>query len=214
MWTAAPPSSPAAPGLLPRRQLLRARRRSQVVRSLRSIIPGLIFALMAAALFLLVRGAQDGRLSSPSSLTDARILNPRFSGRDSDGRGYTLSAQAAVREGKDGQTIRLDTPRLTRGDRTDDLITVTAPEGEYSEAEKVLVLRGGVVAEGSSGYRFETLTARAEVDSGTVSGNHPISGIGPMGSMRANSYIIREDGAYITLRGQVRSRLHNGKPRA
>ncbi len=190
-----------------RQRLRRARHRSNAVRTVRSMIPGLIVALLGAALFLIVRSAQESRLSVAPGVADARILNPRFSGRDADGRGYTLSAISAARDENDQHIVNLDTPKLTRGDTQTDLITVSAPEGVYNETAETLVLRGGVKAIAANGYHFETYMTHVDINASIITGTHPISGVGPMGTMRGNAYRITQDGSRIVLSGGVRGRI-------
>ena len=55
----------------------------------------------------------------------------------------------------------------------------------------------------SEGYEFTTTAARVFVQEGRVQGLQPLSGFGPLGDMRADSYEIVDDGDRVILRGNV-----------
>jgi lipopolysaccharide export system protein LptC len=80
---------------------------------------------------------------------------------------------------------------------------VSAPVGVYYQNAEYLDLFQAVRIRDRDGYEFTTTAARVFVQEGRVQGLEPLSGNGPLGDVRADSYEIEDDGDRVIFRGNV-----------
>ena len=59
----------------------------------------------------------------------------------------------------------------------------------------------------SDGYRFETQSARINLESGRVIGEKPIVGWGPAGTLAADRFEIHDSGQLLQFEGRVKVTL-------
>ncbi len=147
-----------------------------------------------------------------------RLEQPRFSGADAAGRPFTLTAEWALPDGPDPESVALGPLEgealLEDGAR----VTMSAGAGEIRPKERTLSLRDGVVVETSDGWRVTAPTARADLEAETLRAEGPVSGDGPQGRLEAGAMRAarRADGDYIWFEQGVRLRIDpaaaKGKP--
>jgi lipopolysaccharide export system protein LptC len=90
--------------------------------------------------------------------------------------------------------------RLNLGGRK--VTTLTADAGTYDEAGKTVTIGPNVrISDGGSGFTLVTPEALVDTATGIVTGNKGVEGSGPLGTISASSYVIREQGARIEFRG-------------
>ena len=190
-----------------RDQVLRWRRRSRVVRTLRIELPsiiGLILAGLGGAVAynaLTAEPVQPGETAAP-----IRLVNPRFIGRDDKGRAFVITADSAVRDPRDYQRVILDKPNLVLDEQGVDPMRLVANRGIYHEGTSKLDLRGGVRLVGSQAA-FDTASSLFDTKTGEVIGSGPIHGSGSLGEIRAKSYAIYGKGERVIFNGGVHTRL-------
>lgn len=194
--------------------LAQARRRTAFVRTLR-------FALMAAAAAIAGLVVVQIALSiigevEPDAITvgeDARMINPRFTGRDEGGAPFTVTADAAIRRQGDALNLtELENPRL-------DYVSIEALEnaadgvlaerGYYDSENRVLDLETDVRFRTQSGYEFISEAARIFLSEDRVVGQSEVQGSGPMGDIRADSYEILDGGDRVVFTGGVVAHIEN-----
>ena len=188
----------------PQRQmtLAQARRRSSTVGMLRvifvacaAISAGVIIGPIAATA-LSTNGQKIDQVAGDEIIT---MVNARFTGRNIAGEGYVITAAEARRRRADASIVDLINPRLVDDQGTE----VGAPIGVYYQNAEYLDLFQAVSVRDSDGYEFSTTAARVFVQEGRVQGLEPLSGNGPLGDVRADSYEIEDDGDRVILRGNV-----------
>lgn len=188
----------------PQRQmtLAQARRRSSTVGLLRmlfvagaAISAGVIIGPIAATA-LSSAGQQIDQIAADEVIT---MVNARFTGRNIAGDAYVITAEEARRRRADSSVIDLKNPRMVDDKGTE----VSAPIGVYYQNAEHLDLFQAVKVRDSDGYAFTTTAARVFVQEGRVQGLEPLSGNGPLGDVRADSYEIEDDGDRVILRGNV-----------
>jgi len=193
---------------VPRRQLTlaQARRRSERVRLLRMLFIAL--AAISIGFFAghviksaLTSDAKPVQVSPDESVT---MLNPRFTGRDSAGQSFQITADAARRRRTDAEAVDLIGPVLQ--DETGS--AVSAPSGMYDRDAGILELYEDVKITDSSGYSFRTSGARVWVGEGRVEGLSPLEGKGPLGDIRCDSYEVLDDGNRIVCSGNVKTVIY------
>jgi lipopolysaccharide export system protein LptC len=132
---------------------------------------------------------------------EIRLDALRFHGQDAAGRSFVIGAEGAVRDPDTGR-YRLIGPalRLNLGGRK--VTTLTADGGVYDEAGKTVTIGPNVrISDGGSGFTLVTPEAVVDTATGIVTGNRGVEGSGPLGTISASSYVIREQGARIEFRG-------------
>lgn len=188
----------------PQRQmtLAQARRRSATVGLLRmlfvagaAISAGVIIGPIAATA-LSGAGQTIDQIAADEVIT---MVNARFTGRNIAGDAYIITAEEARRRRADSSVIDLKNPRLVDDKGTE----VSAPIGVYYQNSEYLDLFQAVQVRDGEGYQFTTTAARLFVQEGRVQGLDPLSGNGPLGDVRADSYEIEDDGDRVILRGNV-----------
>jgi len=188
----------------PQRQmtLAQARRRSQAIGLLRMIFvagaaisAGVIIGPIAATA-LSGSGGQIDQITGEEVVT---MVNARFTGRNIAGEAFVITADTARRRRADPNIIDLTNPKMVDDKGTQ----VAAPIGVYNQNDEYLDLFQAVQVRDGEGYEFVTTAARVFVQDGRVQGLEPLSGNGPLGDVRADSYEIVDDGDRVILRGNV-----------
>ena len=192
----------------PRRQLTlaQARRRSERVRLLRmAFVAG---AAVSIGFFAghVIKSAltSDARPVQVSEEESVTMLNPRFTGRDSAGQSFQITADAARRRRTQDQAVDLVAPILSDEAGSE----VRAPSGMYDRDAGILELYEDVKITDASGYTFTSSGARVHVGEGRVEGLSPLQGKGPLGDIRCDSYEVLDDGNRIVCTGNVRTVIY------
>ncbi|HYD44705.1 MAG TPA: LPS export ABC transporter periplasmic protein LptC [Phenylobacterium sp.] len=191
-----------------RADLARWRRRSRVVRGLRLGLPALIGVLVAALAGQVIwRSLADADAQAAANVP-IRLVNPKFYGRDEEGRAFVLSAITAVRDENDYQRVMLDRPTVAldqddRGGKAN----LSATTGVYREDDGLLELNGGVrLNDGAS--EIVTQQSTFNTKTGQIEGKGAIKGAGNLGQIEAQSYGIYDKGERMVFKGGVRGRIN------
>lgn len=195
--------------------LRRARQRSRMIAALRRVFVAGAGASFAAVFVFMALYAIEGGWASERYTTaePLRMINPRFIGRTERGGPYQLSAEMAERPQGDNQPIELIAPVY----RTEAGTIMLAPHGLYDEAGKSVVFEGEVLFSDRGGNRFTTPNMVVDLEAGTLTGQGGVTGAGPLGVLRAQSYELRDSDRALVLRGGVRGQIpdrdqQNGEP--
>jgi lipopolysaccharide export system protein LptC len=198
-----------------RRLLQRWRRHSALIAILRKLLPALCLAIIVAlgawSAMSTLLWRTDTKVRSNAEI---RMLNPNFQGSTEAGKPFLISAASAVRDNADSAKVTLDRPVLTLGIGTPEWTKVTAAVGVYREDTRLLDLRGQVTLDDFKGNHLKTEHALVDTTKNNVDGETPISGRGPLGSIDASSYSLRDGGAYLLFQGRVKSVIEQNKPAA
>jgi lipopolysaccharide export system protein LptC len=192
----------------PRRQLTlaQARKRSVRVRYLRYALVGAAAVSIGLFLGYVIRSAlsQDARPPTVQDDEAVTMINPRFTGRDSDGDVFTITADAAQRRRTSDGVVDLINPvmRDAKGAQ------LMAPTGFYDRDKGVLELYEAVNITDSAGYSFISRGARLILGEDRVEGLSPLEGKGPLGDIRADSYEILDGGNRIVFEGNVKTVIY------
>jgi lipopolysaccharide export system protein LptC len=188
--------------------IARVRRRSRLILLLRKALPAAIAAVFAVLIgWVLVRSV----LTALSDLTRAaaviHMTNPHFYGQDDHGRSFVVSAREAQRSLRIAGDIRLTGPDLKLAGTGGRSFEVAAGQGIFQETTQRMSLLGDVRVSTGDGTTFRTQQSLIDMRSGTVTGNSPVQGSGPLGQISASSYAIYDRGAQIVFTGQVHTHL-------
>ena len=197
-------------GDIQRRRALvaRWRRRSHLVRAMRKVLPAacvlILIGLAGAAIYNTLVGRLN--VAKPANLT-IRMLHPHFQGRNQSGRPFVLSADSAVRDEADPSRVVLDHPVFIQGSTAADQVRVRSIHGVYREDTRMLDLTGDVHLDNGDGYHFVTEHALVDTQKNNVDGEKHVDGHGPLGSISADSYVVRDGGAHAYFNGNVKTRI-------
>ena len=189
-----------------RRSIERWRRRSRTVRTLRIVLPSLIFLIVAALAGAVAYNSMTAGPAQAAEDAPIRLVNPRFVGRDDRGRAYVITAASAVRDVVDYQRVLLETPALVLDEEGPDPLRIQAKQGVYHEGTRKLDLQGGVKLAGAQAV-FETAASLFDTKTGELVGSGPIQGSGSVGEITAKSYAVSGKGERMIFKGGVKTRL-------
>ena len=131
-----------------------------------------------------------------------RVVNARFTGVDSENRPFSVTADAVVQDADDG--VKLTQPKADVTLAGDSWVAIAAPQGTFWRKPRVLDLVGGVDLFHDDGYEFQTEEARIDFRIGAASGDTPVKGHGPFGTVDAEGFRIVESGNRIIFNGKSR----------
>ena len=178
------------------------RKRSRRIRLLRRVLPVLIIVLAGGTVsWIALRSVMSGVERKAGQSREIRLDNPMFHGQDAEGRSFVIGAKGAVRDQTTGQ-FRLVGPvlRLNLGGRK--VTELTADGGVYDEAGKTVTIGPHVrISDGGSGFVLVTPEAVVDTSTGIVTGSKGVEGSGPLGTISASSYVIRDQGQRVEFRG-------------
>src|SRR5690606_12651245 len=180
----------------------RWRSRSRRVMLLRRILP-VVIALIAGgtALWVATRTIIAGVERSRVRSDEVRLSNFMFHGQDDQGRAFTIGAEEAVRD-PGAALYRLEGPVMRLSLPGGEVSRLAAGEGVYDEPSRILVLREqAIVVAARAAVRFVTPEAVVDTRTGVVTGDKGIQGSGALGTIRATSYAIHEQGGRVVFRG-------------
>ncbi|MDP3403347.1 MAG: LPS export ABC transporter periplasmic protein LptC [Brevundimonas sp.] len=180
----------------------RWRSRSRRVQLYRRLLPILIVVLAGGALtWTVFRTVMSGVERDASQSREIRLDNPMFRGQDAQGRSFMIGAEGAVRDPATGR-FRLNGPLLRLNLGGTRVTEMRADAGIYNEAGRTVTIGPNVrISDGGSGFVLTTPEAVVDTATGIVTGNKGVEGRGPLGTLSASSYVIRDQGERVEFRG-------------
>jgi len=186
----------------------KARRRSLVIRALRWLLPLIMVGVVALLVGLVAQHAARRRAASDrEAQAPIRMLDPRFFGRDNQGRPYILGASQAARDEASLEIVRLRDPKVTLDMDGTHPSTLTADTGVFHEDTRLLYLKGHVKADNAKTSQFATDEAVVNTQTGVVSGPAALSSQTPAGDLQSRSFDVLDKGNRIVFKGGVHARL-------
>jgi lipopolysaccharide export system protein LptC len=139
---------------------------------------------------------------------DLAMIKPRLSGTDSSGNPFVVTADAAVQDGRNAHRARL---RNVQADITLDKktwLTASAASGLLDADAKTLTLSGPISVYSDSGYELHTTGAHVDLKDGRMRGSNAVSGHGPLGSVRADAFMVDRNTKQVQLIGHVKMEFY------
>ena len=177
-----------------------ARKHTQRIAFLRRALIAASVALSGLLVFYFATQSSDVVIADDPD-TSVRMINPRYSGRTSDGLPFYLTSESATRQLENRNEVSLNLPVLEfiRTDGAESSF-VEADSGTYDDVNKILDLRtnpdrpdGGpqnVILETDDGYRCLTTHARIFAREKRIVGEAPIRCTGNFGTVTGQTYEI------------------------
>ena len=150
--------------------------------------------------------AEVARTTPKSTMTNARFVG----GEDQN---LNVTADRVVQDANQSAIVHLTTPE---GDTTTDggtWLHLSAESGIYNRETAELELNGSVALFTDEGNEVHSATATFRLNQGEVDGGGPVTGHGPYGRFKSDTFSIREEGNVLFLRGNVRVIIEPGGTR-
>lgn len=145
-------------------------------------------------------------MTAPHAGTPAQlqVMKPEFTGRDTDGRPYRITAERVVQGLQMDMPMTLHNPRaeLTLDETKQTNATLAGNNGVYDPEKKTLSLNGNIAMTQSDGYTLNAQDLQIDLTAGASWTNSPVTGVGPMGQLSAESMELRDKGEHIILHGK------------
>lgn len=142
---------------------------------------------------------------------DLRMVSPRVSGLNNEGRPYELIADTATQDTAQPNLVRLENITADmKIDEADGWLTLNAARGLLDTDRQTLNLDDKVDLFTTQGYEFHASTANVNFDKGTVESDDKVWGQGPMGTLRADSMSADNTSETINFRGRVKATIYPG----
>lgn len=187
-----------------------ARAHTQRIKVLRYVLMALSVVLVGILIwqFLADRGGANF-INDPTE--SVKMVEPRYSGRTSDGLPFYLTADTAIRRMADKNTVVLENPVL-KFNREEGVASssVIAKEGSYDDIDKILELRTDVDLETDDGNRCETTQARIYNVEKRIEGDEAIQCVGEFGSINGARYAIEDDYKTFIFKDGMTAQLTQG----
>ncbi len=141
-----------------------------------------------------------------------RVINARFTGVDSENRPFSVTAESVVQAGSDDNGVELVKPKADVTLAGESWVAISAPKGIFQRDAEILDLSGGVDLFHDEGYEFQTAEARLDFGTSAASGDSPIRGQGPFGTIEAEGFRIAGTGDSIFFTGKSRLIVYPDAP--
>ena len=181
---------------------------SRFVSSMRIALPLIAVAVAVIVIAWPQFGEKPKRFSlgvSKVTVNDGggqQIVNPRFTGTDSDQRPYTVTADAASQGQASPMMIDLSFPRADLTMSSGAWLAISADSGLFDRKRQKLALKGSVNHFHDTGYELRTASADVDLAGGVATGVDPVSGQGPFGSLNSTGFQIFDRGKRVIFTGK------------
>lgn len=185
---------------------------SQIVRTLRIFLP--LAALGVMAIIILTSRGQDEfrqaredfQLEKPAT---NELTKPRFESRDKKNQPYTITANKAIQSETQRHKIFLDKPMADMMTSGGTWVAVEADQGEYTEDNEKLILKGNVHLFQDDGYSLRTEEMLLNLNNRTAHSDNPVEAHGPAGQLKAKGLTANQNDNKIIFQGPAKLTLHN-----
>ncbi len=147
---------------------------------------------------------------SPEHAENLSMLNARFTGVDRDNQPFNVTADMATQSRSNDDLLELQTPEADITLKSGAWLALEARQGFYQRETEVLDLRGEVALFRDDGLELHTESARIDLKSNSASGDEPIRGQGPFGTINGQGFRVEDGGARVTVTGRSRMVIYPG----
>ena len=191
-----------------------AEQRSRTVRRLRLILP--VIAVLLIGVFLLLGQSSEEDSAFLDDLKvdeivaeEALVINPKFSGIDSAGKPYQITANTAAQNPDKDDLVNLEGPKAVLTDDNAETVA-TAKTGFFRSGQKVLDLKENVIFEriiNGKSYTLRSEAAVVGIEEQTLKSSEGVSGETLDGKLRADEMEVFNQDGRVILKGNVRMKF-------
>lgn len=186
-------------------------RRSRMVSRLKWFLIFIAVALLIALIVMPVMHKKKQRagefhfvfpLANSDDLKSPRLVKPRLYGTDKYNRPYSITADKATE--KDNGNIFLQSLFSEITLKNNRWVSIISDEGFIHMTRKTLDVFGHVHITLDDGSEMRTSSAHFNTQKGSVTGVEPVDITGPLGTLKANGFVIEGNGAILRFDGRVK----------
>ncbi len=191
---------------------MHALRYSRFVLLMKRVLPATAALVIAMVIIYALVPRQSDKLSLATKeigilANDLTMTKPRLTGADHKGNPFVVTAESAV---QDPRNVRHATLNKVEADVTlekNRWLNATAAQGFVDIDHGTLKLDGGIAVYSDDGYEIHTARANVDLKKGLFQGPVAVTGHGPMGSFRADTFEVDRQTSQIELHGHVQMTL-------
>ena len=191
---------------------MNALRYSRFVLVMKRVLPIAAGLLIAAVIAYALVPRQSNKITLATQsigviTNDLTMTKPRLSGSDHKGNPFVVTADSAV---QDPHNVRLATLHAVQADMTlekNRWLSATAARGFVDMNKGTLKLSGGISVYSDDGYEIHTARTDVDLKKGLFHGSDVVTGHGPMGSFRADTFDVDRITSQLQLHGHVQMSL-------
>ena len=190
-------------------QAAAVRRRSRVIRTMRTLFPAAIVILAVGNFgWIAIQGIISSLDVYKGNTAEDRMTNPHFFGLGNNGDHYTISGLEAVRLGHDATIITLSSPSMDFKGDAERATHISANNGVYDQNAQTFTLTGNVVmVAGGSDMTFTTTEAVVDLAKSTFHGDKHIEGNGSVGHIVGEAFVIADSGRDVIFHGNGEAKV-------
>jgi lipopolysaccharide export system protein LptC len=196
----------------PRGTMLDAARYTSFVTWMKRALPIAAMVLLAVVAIYAFQPRQQDRVAMTFErvnevANDLAMIKPRLSGSDAKGNPFVITADRAIQQGRNSRKARLVNVDADMTLDNQRWLNAAAGSGLFDADAKTLVLDGGISVFSDNGYELHTKRAQFDLKKGFVHGEQPVTGQGPLGTMRADRFEVDKASQQIRLYGNVHTTI-------
>jgi lipopolysaccharide export system protein LptC len=180
---------------------------SRTIRWMKLALPLAALAIAAVAFTWDNRGSMMMREASKEikgTIGKNELINPRFENTDENNRPYTLTAQRAVQDNKDGKVVILEKPKADMTLDNGHWVAIESTEGAFQQEQRKLLLRGSVRLFHDGGYQLETPELHIDIQKSTAMSDKDVYGQGPEGTLTAKGLEGSNETGLLVFKGPAK----------
>ena len=156
-------------------------------------------------------GGKGGRVllsgnEQPEKKGQSIMVNPRYFGVDSKNRPFNVSANEAEQIDKNNIGLKAVQADMLLDETK--WLALTADQGKIKDQGNEIELQKNVQMFYEGGYEFRSDYVIVRPNQGYASGNQPVQGQSPTGTLEADSFEVVEHGDQMIFRNNVRTTIY------
>lgn len=186
----------------------------RMIRVLQIALPAIVGALIAVLLFApFGHRSEIGFMVAKDKIDVAtqrlRVVAARYTGSDTSGRAFSLTAADAVQHSNADPIVRLRDLSALIG-LADGPATLAADMGQYDPRTERVAIDGPLRFVAADGYRIDTSNVAIDLNASSLSSDHAVNGQLPIGHFSADRLDADLGSRTVRLSGHARLRIDQG----
>ena len=172
-------------------------------------------ALIAAVIAYSLQPREQSRVAMTfehmgNVANDLAMIKPRLTGTDASGNPFVVTADSAAQDGRNAHRARLKNVQadITLNKKT--WLSASAENGLLDADARTLKLSGAIAIYSDSGYELHTDGADVDLKTGLMRGPNPVTGQGPLGTLRADRFTVDRNAGQVHFMGHVKMQFYLG----
>jgi len=191
-------------------------RYSRFVTVMKRALPIAAGAIVASVIAYSVIPRHQDRISLSyekigSIRNDLAMIKPRLTGTDAKGNPFVITAAEAIQDAKNRHRATLVEVQADMQFENQSWMNASAKSGFFDMDAGTLKLSGGIALFTDSGYELHTAGADVDLKRNIFDGKSAVTGHGPMGSLRADTFHVERFKRMLWLRGHVHTIMYPKK---